>query len=290
MEVLNSPFAGNLACVPSEFNFPSLKHFFRCSGTASTGTAGFGFVSYNPFQAVFVPQSPSDWPVQYSGGFYTGSSFANAPTVGIATASSNTPYVSSLTPQQFEFRVVGAGLRVRNVTAVLNRGGTLIGLESLNHEDIDGLTEATALAQDTASRMEAASSNWSSVVYHPVEPLEINYFNVNSSPVQKILGFGFTNSISQTYEWEACVVCEVKGAVIHGLTPSESDPAGFAAVQNMTGNTASRKPFLTLDNGYRLASAAYSAAKSALRIGYAAAQVATPFVAAAPRPTRLMIM
>jgi len=252
LESLNSPFSGILSCVPSEFNFPTLKHFFRVSGTCVTGTTLVGFVSFNPWQGVFIPGAANNYPIQSSNTSFALQTFANAPTTGVLTAPTNTPYLSNLTDVQFQFRVVAGGLRVRNITPLLNKGGSLVGIESLNHDDLNGESINSCLQQDTASRMDPLSEDWSSVVFHPENPEEINFYNVTNQPVNKFLGFIFNAPVPQEYEFEAAVICEVKGNVIHGLTPSESDPHGFAAVQNLTSNSAARRPFKTSDSGFRL--------------------------------------
>jgi len=179
--------------------------------------------------------------------------------IGTALANSNSPYNCSDTYAQLEYKIVGCGLRVRNITSVLNRGGSLIGLETGTHAGLGGFTPgaalytpSVALLEDTCERMSSTSNEWQSVVWHPRSPADVFTYNGNYivtlapagpySATGSPLGFIMPNSPSQTYEWEAYVVFEAYGQVAHGLTPSLSDPNGMAVVQNITQSTAARKP------------------------------------------------
>jgi hypothetical protein len=256
LNVLNNPFSGNVACVPCEFNFPSLKQSFRAAGTFTTGLAGVGFVSMNPFVMVLqgaLGVAPN--PIAYSLSNFTSLAFQPIGTTGVAAAVSTCPYPSSLTFEQCVFRLVAAGLRVRNVTPLLSRGGSLIGIETMNHDPLTGLTIDGALLEDSSERCNTNSTNWNSVVFHPQQPSEISF----NGPSVSVNFMGFIaqstandGTVAQIYEWEAIVAVETKGSFIHGLTPSYSDPVGFGMVQNMTASVNDRKPFLSDDAGIRL--------------------------------------
>jgi hypothetical protein len=255
-DVLTNPFSGRVACVPSEFNFPSMKHFARAIGTFSTSsTSGFGFISLKPFHSPWAWSTVSQQPVAYSDGSYVGNTFANAGT-GVNLTNMNTPYLEASNAQSIEARLVGAGIRVRNITALLNRGGQLGGVEMLNHTDMNGQTFATILLQDTAEVLPHAGGEWNAVTFHPEDPQEINWNSsgtVQTNPsvyLNAFLGFAVSTTAAnpQTFEFEVCAVYEAKGTNVHGLRASESDPIGFAQVQNALSDTAHRKPHT--DNGW----------------------------------------
>jgi hypothetical protein len=254
---LNNPFSGNVACVPSEFSFPTLKQNFRASGTFTTGTAGFGFVSFNPFAAVFQVAPPDvSNPVVFSLSAFA--SLAVQPYVfGTACAITTSPYPPTYVQEQMTFRLVAAGLRVRNVTPLLNRGGSLIGIETMNHDSLVGTSIPGALLEDTAERCNTNSTGWQSVVYHPMQYAELSFYAPSLTIGVPFIGFlaqttASDGTVPQIYEFEACSVVELKGSMAHGLTPSMSDPVGLGIVQNITSMPQSRKPFISDDAGMRL--------------------------------------
>jgi len=258
LNVLNNPFSGNVACVPMEFNFPTLKQNFRAAGTFFTGTAGTGFVMLNPYLGVFQDPVPNATnAINSSLATFASLAFQSYPTLGVSTAITTSPYTSALTQEQATFRLVGAGVRCRNVTPLLNRGGSLVGIETMNHDTLVGQTLAACMLEDSAERCNTNSAGWNTVVYHPQEPSELSFVSGTTAGTS-FLGF-IAQSASQdgalpaqVYEWE-CVICvEMKGAQIHGLTPSYSDPVGLGHVQNMTASINTRKPFISDDAGLRL--------------------------------------
>lgn len=268
MAVLNNPFSGATACVPSEFNFPTMKHSVRCSGTFSTSsTSGFGCVFLSPWQAMYLHSSPTTHgAVGFTDGTYLGTTFPApfAAVTGVTYQDTNTPYSSADTAARTSGRLVAAGLRVRNTTANLSRGGILIGSETLNHTDLGGETIASLLNQDTSERCSSITEKWTSIVFHPQQAQEIGFLSGASTDnsangfSSAVLGFAAQTPASspQTYEWEAFVAFEVKGESAHGLSPSESDPVGFAKVQNLTSSVDQRKPRSMSEDGSWLSRAA----------------------------------
>jgi len=253
LKSLEDPFSGKVACVPSEFNFPSLKHSVTAYGTFTTGTLGVGFVSVQPFQIAFngIPSTGSPGPVNYSTAIFTGTTFSPAATTGVGEAQTDTPYTSVLTSAQIETRLVSCGLRVRNVTPMLNRGGSLVGIEELNHQSlqVNGFNLSISMMEDTAAAMSATSDDWQSVTYHPQSPTEISWYTGFTAYGVVPTNYDFMGFIAQappstpqTYEWQVTGCFEAKGTSVQGLTPSHSDPAGFAAVQNAVSSVEARKP------------------------------------------------
>lgn len=221
-----------------------MKQACRASGTFNTGTSGFGYVFVSPFNFIFNNTNPITW---------TDSTYPltnmNAGT-GSNTANSNSPFNNSNNSDALQVRLVACGLRVKNVTALLAKGGTLVGAESLNHTDMLGYTVASTLNMATAQRMNAVSEEWSSVVWHPVDEDEYDYvsfsafnFLQNAHTLAFMAQVGDATQI-QTYEWEINCAFECKGTIVQTLTPSLSDPKGLAIVQNATSTAADRKPWV----------------------------------------------
>lgn len=258
LKALENPFSGASACIPSEFNFPSLKQSVMAYGTFATGAGGVGWVSVIPFACPYVGTgSGSYWPnpIGYTSGGFTGTTFTNYVNPNVGTSSCNSPYLSNFTDTAVGTRLVGCGLRVRNVTPLLNRGGSLIGLEELNHQSLSlaSFSASTMMLEDIARPMSSTSDEWQSVVYHPQAPQEINwYYAFQAYPPTYVTGpydtdfLGFlatSNAVTpQTYEWQVVCAFEAKGTLVHGLSPSLSDPSGFAAVQNATSSVFIRQP------------------------------------------------
>lgn len=253
LKVLEDPFSGKTACVPSEFNFPSLKHSVTAFGTFTTGTAGVGFVSVQPFETPFngsTNATPAG-SVNFSGSTFTGTAFAPASATGVFEANTDTPYFGIAANSIVQARLVGCGLRVRNTTPMLNRGGSLVGIEELNHQSLqlNAFTLQICMMEDTASPMAASSDAWKSVTYHPNNPIDIDWYTAagsyaNGPYINDFLGFiaNAPPSTPQTFEWQVVAAFEAKGTSVQGLTASHSDPVGFAAVQNAVSSVEARKP------------------------------------------------
>lgn len=251
--VLNDPFSGAVACVPTEFNFPSMKHSVRSYGSFTTSsTTGVGFVSVCPFQMMwYTSGSGGGNPVTYSISTYTGNGFAQNGT-GVIAGFSDSPYAYNVAYSGFQGRLVACGLRIRNTTAALYRGGVAAGLEEPNHLDLGGQSYGlgTVMQQDTAESVTASSDQWLSVVHHPQTPAEVDFINygqitAGTAPYgSDYLGFitQAPGTNAQTYEFEVTCVFEAIGGLVHGESPSESDPQGFAKVQNATASPEARKP------------------------------------------------
>jgi len=238
LKVLENPFSGAVACVPTTSNFPTQKYSVRALGNASTGTTSVGFVCVSPFIGMW---SSAEF-VSYSAAAYNGNGIANGQNQG--QAASNSPFAVGTSALAMKARVVGCGLRVRNVTPLMHRGGTLIGCESIGHTTLVGLQASNLLAMDTSDRVDATSGSWSSVVFHPQDDDEYDYFSSADDFDTPMLAFLFeqVGAEPQTYEWEAYLAFECKGTSVHGLTPSFSDPSGLAVIQNSTAMVRQRKP------------------------------------------------
>lgn len=251
--MLANPFSGRTACIPTSFNFPSQKCFARAQGTFYTGNLGFGFVAVNPWAGMWTGGTASP--------FATSSDSNNTATTiavsgdNIRPNNSNSPFPVASNQSGVECRLVACGLRVRNVTPLMYRGGTLVGAEMLNHTTSVGNDMSTLLLQTTAERCSSTSNKWSYVTYHPEDEDEFDFIGGASSNVAP--GTMYSNQVlvfvanaaasvedlgAQLYEWEACVVFEAKGTQASSLTPSMSDPTGLAAIQNVTSSPDSRKP------------------------------------------------
>jgi len=243
LSVLENPFSGKTSCIPVDTNFPTRKFSVFSRGVFNTGSSAFGFVMFSP-QSSFMNDSVA---VYFSGTTYGGTTFTASGT-GVYSAYTNSDYTgASLGGDELSARLVGAGLRVRNVTPMLSRGGSCVGVESPNHINLTNYTFANVMAFDEAARITTTRDIWSSVVHHPQDDDDFDFLASTGSPgsIQfYYLGFcaDAPASSPQTYEYECYAAYEAKGSFVRGLTPSFTDPMGMAAIQNTVMSVEARRP------------------------------------------------
>jgi len=272
-KVLSNPFSGDVACIPSLFSIPSMKHSVRVQGTFTGSSAtGIGAICMGPWWMAYniTGNSSATAPIAVTSAASTASVFPTTAATGTGVYYSNSPYSYGLLSDQLQIKLVAAGLRVRNVTNLLNRGGYLVGLESPTHFELGGESVSTALNYSTAESMDASSNEWQTVVFHPNNPQETDFLayqyitggSYTPSTNDRFLGFIFSNqAAAQTFEFEAYSVFEAIGEQVQGTSPNPTDPVGLAAVQNATATTDMHKPHTQtfvdnlVDNASRLMTA-----------------------------------
>jgi hypothetical protein len=255
LKVLEDPFSGSVSCVPTLQSQPSGKYSVFARGTAtSSGTTGFGYIiassSYGAVSnvgavAYTTPLYGSDGSITPNGGGG----------LGVAQAYTNSQFVSQLSITQAQYRTVGFGLRVRNTTPVMFRGGTLWGLESPDHSDLFGgtITPNGTTQLTTTEYLPAESSEWSSVVWHPITNSDYGYSQVvqaisGSPTVGGNLAFFFLapqisgSPASQSYEFEIFGSYEYVGSNVPFTSPSATDIVGLGDINSLTSNNVMRRP------------------------------------------------
>ncbi len=236
---LGDPFGAEPAGVP---DFPAtksrkVKAFAKTTMTIPAG--GIGFAAMNPASgvvndAVFVFSTTAA---------FAGAGFdLNAATAGVITANGNSEYLfAGFGPgiNMAEFRVVGSGLRVRNTTPNLSRGGSLVALQEPRHSSLHTRTFAQLDADVQSGKFELGSlgANWINVLYRPLVKSDVEYAETfptyTPAPTDPSFYVGVigTSPVAQTLDVEAYTIFEVQGTAIRGVTISHNDPNGFAAVQ-----------------------------------------------------------
>lgn len=235
-----NPWTGPLACVP---DFPALfssKQRVWAKGTLSTGTSGFGFIVVSPPSGAV-----SDLLSVYnSSSTYAGNTVALTGT-GVVGGSTNSMFLSAdinNTAAGAQYRVVGAGIRIRYMGTELNRGGFSIGLHDPSHTTMDGRSIVGMRAEMVAVEF-ATSRKWQNVLYRPVYNDELLYNGVITP--NPFMGFVIQSpdaSILSTYEYEFSAVYEYQGRNVRSMTVSHTDPVGFAAVNAVSLNNPSMRP------------------------------------------------
>lgn len=234
---LANPFTGPLASVPDFPSVPSRRLRVYSRGFFSTGTANIGYVCAAPPMASRADVD-SVW---YSSSSYAGTTFnTNTATVGVLSGRTNSDYNDADygAGTLLRGRIVSSGLRIRYSATNLNRGGTVLGLITPNHNLLNGITFNVADNYECSARF-TPSTKWQTLNYCPVAQDELMYdvfcgaanASINPFPYMGFIVQSPEPTIPITFQFEFYSVLEVQGINARGLVPSLADPAGFAAVQ-----------------------------------------------------------
>jgi hypothetical protein len=239
LRALADPFEGPLATIPDFPSLPSRRVRVWSKGFLATGTSQFGYVIFDPFASA-ANDLDSVW---YSSSTYAGTvSSDNTATAGVFASRSNSDYAAadfSTSGLLVQGRIVAAGIRIRYSSTELNRGGVVAGATAPNHISMNGYSFTQINSFECASRFRP-QQKWVSALYCPVLSGEMNYSSnmgsrgglfsaYTNTPIMGFFIQAPDASTSVAFEFEAYTVIEVQGAVVRGLTPSYSDPNGFAA-------------------------------------------------------------
>lgn len=231
---LANPFPdGPMACIPDFPTLMSSRQRVWSRGTLSTSaTTGFGFVAVDVLASA-VSDLSSVWA---SASTFTGTSVVPAVATGVTPTNTNSQYTEpnvTATAAGLQFRVVSSGLRVRYIGTELERGGYKIGFSDPTHSSVNGQSVATLNAEPSARRF-PIDRKWATVLYRPILNDELNYQNSFDlrDPIMCFVFTAASPTTPLTYEYEFYSVIEYQGRSIKGMTPSHSDPVGFAAVSS----------------------------------------------------------
>jgi len=217
---------------------PSRKVKSFARGTFATDTlvnSGWGYVYACPCGA----NNPLAAQMAFSpGGAITNDGFANPQTLF-----SNSPFLTAdFGTALLNFRCISVGLRVRNITPLLSRCGTLYALRGNNDQSITGQAFNQSIADldvtGNAWRCDTSGSKWSYLAWAPTDKDQMEFTNqsvsfdlTNSQLMARNLAFvaQAPSTSQQTYEWEIVVHFEVMSGVgssdlLHSCTRGVSHP------------------------------------------------------------------
>lgn len=242
LSVLENPFSGKVTCVPQFPSIPSRKVRYWVKGVAQTGTAGIGFVAFNPFNSWNDIHADPQNAVYYTDSSFVGTTTAYTTAVtGVQLANLNSEYLRS---GLYKYRLVAAGLRIRYAGTELNRGGRVFCLEEPDHASTNGFNLSNIGQYDT-HRVFRPDQQWKSVVHHPADEDEFDYFAPTAAGNLHYLLIMLEAPSAGTplaFEWEADAIFELVGPVVRGLTPTPVDMVGLSAVQTFANTTNNRAP------------------------------------------------
>ncbi len=239
IDAIVDPFEAPPCSLPNQPPLMTRPAKYWTKGTFSSspvaGAGGVGFVIMNPGSGI-SNNTPS---------VLTNSAALALPQIDITTAGAFTNYFSNADYPAADFgaaakqgRVVAAGLRIRNITPNLSRGGQCIGLASPAHETLSGLTVTNLDAfQESARHGGKDLSSWIEVTWRPVDTDDYDFmitFPAANQPNGATLGFIVVapSGSPQTYEFEAYGIYELQGQLVTSKTFSVADSKGFDAVSN----------------------------------------------------------
>lgn len=240
MHALVDPWEAIPCSVPNQPPLMTRPSKYWARGTFSTspvaGANGFGFIAVSPFNGV---ANDGDFV------FYNSQALA-LPLIDVTTAgqftlaNSNADYqvseFSGLTPKSA--RVVSCGLRIRNLTSALTRGGQCIGLAEPSHGTISTMTVTGMDAYQESARHGAKDlSQWIELLWRPVDTDDMDFNSTFFNPnVPNGVDMGFIlvapAGAPQTYEFEAFGIYELQGQLVTGKSFSVADTKGYDAVAN----------------------------------------------------------
>jgi len=219
------------SCFPHQPPSRKFKTFAR--GTFSTDTlsgSGWGFVYVGPTAANNPTTSTCAFSNQVA---VTNDAFAGA----IGFTNVNSPYANAeFAASGLQARHLSCGLRVRNVTPLLDRAGTLYALKSPNDYLLTGTAFNTLIADldvtGNSWRCDTSGSKWSYLAWTPTDRDQMEYRG-NSSPVDQSATTTMARTLAfvaqspstspQTYEFEfvnhfEVIGTDTTGDVLHSGT------------------------------------------------------------------------
>jgi len=237
---LGNPFNGPLACIPIHPAQLSKKVRNFVRGTFQSQTSnGIAYIAAWPEAGVVNDQ----FSIIHSLPSSTTANWFDFSAAGQGFDSTNAEYSETqigLDSDQFEFRVVGSGLRIRYTGTELNRGGEIVGICDANHVSLFQRSLADINKEEVAKKF-SVDRKWKTVLYRPVENDDFQFASsitsVAFTDTEKTYYMGFAlqspAGVSVTFEYEFFSVYELFGKNIRAMTVSNVDAVGFSAVHSV---------------------------------------------------------
>jgi hypothetical protein len=269
---LTDPFAGPLACVPSDIinnnriSRSFIKGVFACGPNV-------GFIAFDPIHASF-----NDVPAVISSkSSYAGSimDLNNVADTNLDLSNADYPETSiGVASPGLSYRVVAAGLRFRYRGTELDRGGTIHALIDPTHDPLLNRTVSNIDAEMQSKQLPVVKQ-WSTLLYRPAHQTEMLMSSSTPGAITKHPGITAnagihwyigalitppTSTSLSSFEYEAFTVTEYQGRNVRGQVTTHTDPIGLSAAVQATVDirptqasteTISRNAFTTFANVVR---------------------------------------
>jgi len=244
MKALLDPFnfrGNDLPCVPDLIDVPSQKVCTLTRITATTGTAGFGYIVVNP-----VVGSSATNPTIYgrvSTSAFAGNSLATTlPTTGvIGFDDAGYPYPGSAGARNH--RTVACAIRARYIGTELDRGGRILAVRSPSNDSMS-LATADQVLSRTSTTTHQVSRNWTTVGWLPSLPSDTEYSESSLLDLWT-MALVFESKAGNSFECEVVRYHEflpgqVAGTVypVTAVTQSHSDINAMSYIRDFVGGLA----------------------------------------------------
>lgn len=235
-KAVSNPFGefADLPCVPGDPPLPTYRFRATTRGTFSTSTSNSnGFVAvapkcgFNDIATVFSTTSS-----------FGGTAIATSGTGVTASFRSTLPFTNGfITANGMSMRLVGMGLRVRNITQALYMGGILFGLQ-IDQNELSTTFTASSIPADPRTALVAQAmadqKSWSVMVWRPTDMGDLDFMGEDT-------GYGAADpklffwciappGAPQTFEFELIEFWEFYGRGVPEYTVSHADPVGLSRV------------------------------------------------------------
>lgn len=227
VDLVVNPFRhADKICMPLPPATPAAPLTTWVKGVFVTGTTPEkGFVSMAPRQMCVNDAAA----VAYTTSAFVGTTIVTSGT-GVFIAQPNSPYVTAdfgVDPAiaDMQYRVVAAGLRVRNITPIVDRGGRLQLTAEPDHNSLVGsdYTDLTAYDSTYSGKIDG---DWSTVVYVPARTSNSDYLDgINGNHTLGVICAAPAGK-PQTYEYEGWAHFQLIGAKARGKQKVAIDVVG----------------------------------------------------------------
>lgn len=199
-------------------------------------TTGFGFVALEPDYLI-----TNDLVAVRSNDATYALNTIDFGAAGAVLSMGNSDYISTQVGpnnDQIQYRIVGAGLRLRYTGTSNNKGGVLRGFADPRHKTVQGRDNSSLDGEVTSKKFAADLKEWTCVCYRHMDSDDLDYQQAvpvfgllpNNPTFHMVATVAAPAGIAQSYDWEAFSHFEVIGRDVRGTSPSHCDPLGFAAV------------------------------------------------------------
>jgi len=243
-KAITNPFGSfdELPCVPATPPVESYKFRTYRRGTFTTGSAGWGYVAVAPF----VPSSDTNKIFSTGAGFTLAktSNFAlSTATAGVVVqGDTSLPFTSAAFTGGIQARLVGCGLRVRNISQAMNVGGILAvvqladdnNVSSFNGNGLETFADTLMIPQVLQDQ-----NAWTCLMWRPLENSSLDWLPDTSlaatqNATMVISATAPQAATTQTFEWEMVSFWEFAGQSssqnLPATTRSDADSVGLDRV------------------------------------------------------------
>lgn len=238
------PGGTDLACVPSQYpNMTRTDLIWAYADITSPNTITDFWVVGDPISALFNTRNCIVAPGTGYVPFTPGLIDLTGPVITYQTGVSNSNFAASAvnnTASSVSYRVVGAVLQIRYVGTALNMGGTFSAVSELNHNTLNGTSNAGILNKFNSASL-PITQDWISIQYRPNfatdYQLSEDFLGTNqtlgpgySAANHYYMGAWITPALaSQPFQVRLVLQGEFAGTTVRDARPTESDPDALSA-------------------------------------------------------------